>query len=171
MNIQKESPNKEKKTKKTELMDIFENIIEVNSNEDEKPKRRNSFTGKNIFQKKIKEKQLEKNKKLISENKKEEKQEKEILASIENDKNSLSSLKLDVNESNQNLETKKSIKISVVSKLKRDKSYKTLKNNYNKIILDDKKSNISYSSFNRNFILKSELLKKIIHMTIQKKKK
>ena len=171
MNIQKESPNKEKKTKKTELMDIFENIIEVNSNEDEKPKRRNSFTGKNIFQKKIKEKQLEKNKKLISENKKEEKQEKEILASIENDKNSLSSLKLDVNESNQNLETKKSIKISVVSKLKRDKSYKTLKNKYNKIILDDKKSNISYSSFNRNFILKSELLKKIIHMTIQKKKK
>ena len=47
MNIQKESPNKEKKSpKKTELMDIFENIIEVNSNEDEKPKRRNSFTGK-----------------------------------------------------------------------------------------------------------------------------
>ena len=30
MNIQKESPNKEKKSpKKTELMDIFENIIEV----------------------------------------------------------------------------------------------------------------------------------------------
>ena len=161
MNIQKESPNKEKKSpKKTELMDIFENIIEVNSNEDEKPKRRNSFTGKNIFQKKMKEKKLEKNKKLIIENKKEEKQEKEILASIENDKNSLSSLKLDVNESNQNLETKKSIKISVISKLKRDKSYKTLKNNYNKIILDDKKSNISSSSFNRNFILKSELLKK-----------
>ena len=161
MNIKKESPNKkEKNKKKSELMDIFENIIEVNSDEEEKPRRRNSFTGKNIFQKKLKEKQLGKNKKLMPEIKKEEKLEKEVMGSIENIKNSLSSLKLDINESNPIIESKKSIQMSKISKLKRDKSYKTLKNNYNKIILDDKKSNISSSSFNRNFILKSELLKK-----------
>ena len=53
----KDSKNKEEKSfKKNELMDIFENIIEVNSNDGPKIKRRNSFTGNNIFQKKKKKK-------------------------------------------------------------------------------------------------------------------
>ena len=166
----KDSKNKEEKSfKKNELMDIFENIIEVNSNDGQKIKRRNSFTGNNIFQKmkKEKEKEIEKNKKLTANNPKEQKQEKEIININENDKNSISLSKLEINEINQNAESlsplmsnKKSIEITKVSKLKREKSYKTLKNNYNKMALNEKNSNTSTFSANRNFILKSELFKK-----------
>ena len=165
MNIKKEAPKDEQKTfKNTELMDIFENIIEVNPDDREKPKRRNSFTGKNIFQKKIKEKQLEKNK-IVLENKTEQKPEKEVAASLENEKISLSSLKPEIDKSNKNLGSISLInsnenKNIILPELKRDKSNKTLKNNNSKVILNDKKSNISSVSFNRNFILKSELFKK-----------
>ena len=148
-------------------MDIFENIIEANSDDYEKPKRRNSFSGKNIFLKKIKEKKIEKNKNLVLEVEKEQKPTKEKVTSLENERKTLSSLKQEINENIQSPEykskinfTKKIGQITEVSKLKRDKSYKTLKNNYKEIILDEKKSNISSLSFNRNFILKSELFKK-----------
>ena len=144
-----------------------QNIIEVNSNDGHKIKRRNSFTGKNIFQKMKKEKELEKNKKIMNNIHKEQKQEKEIINIKENDKNSITLSKLELNELNQNQENqsllitnKKSIEISNVSKLKRENSYKTLKNNYNKITLIEKNSSTSTISVNRNFILKSELFKK-----------
>ena len=98
---------------------------------------------------------------------KEQKQEKEIINIKENDKNSITLSKLELNELNQNQENqsllitnKKSIEISNVSKLKRENSYKTLKNNYNKITLIEKNSSTSTISVNRNFILKSELFKK-----------
>ena len=160
--------NKDNKpSKNQELIDIFENIIEVNSNDGHKIKRRNSFTGKNIFQKMKKEKELEKNKKIMNNIHKEQKQEKEIINIKENDKNSITLSKLELNELNQNQENqsllitnKKSIEISNVSKLKRENSYKTLKNNYNKITLIEKNSSTSTISVNRNFILKSELFKK-----------
>ena len=160
--------NKDNKpSKNQELIDIFENIIEVNSNDGHKIKRRNSFTGKNIFQKMKKEKELEKNKKIMNNIHKEQKQEKEIINIKENDKNSITLSKLELNEINQNQENqsllitnKKSIEISNVSKLKRENSYKTLKNNYNKITLIEKNSSTSTISVNRNFILKSELFKK-----------
>ena len=156
----KDPINKDNKpSKNQELIDIFENIIEVNSNDGHKIKRRNSFTGKNIFQKMKKEKELEKNKKIMNNIHKEQKQE--------NDKNSITLSKLELNELNQNQENqsllitnKKSIEISNVSKLKRENSYKTLKNNYNKITLIEKNSSTSTISVNRNFILKSELFKK-----------
>ena len=164
----KDPINKDNKpSKNQELIDIFENIIEVNSNDGHKIKRRNSFTGKNIFQKMKKEKELEKNKKIMNNIHKEQKQEKEIINIKENDKNSITLSKLELNEINQNQENqsllitnKKSIEISNVSKLKRENSYKTLKNNYNKITLIEKNSSTSTISFNRNFILKSELFKK-----------
>ena len=156
-----------KPSKNQELIDIFENIIEVNSNDGHKIKRRNSFTGKNIFQKMKKEKEIEKNKKNIINNHKEQKQEKEINNIKENDKNSITLSKLELNEINQNQENqsllitnKKSIEISKVSKLKRENSFKTLKNNYNKMALIEKNSSTSTISVNRNFILKSELFKK-----------
>ena len=160
--------NKDNKpSKNQELIDIFENIIEVNSNDGHKIKRRNSFTGKNIFQKMKKEKELEKNKKIMNNIHKEQKQEKEIINIKENDGNSVALSKLELNEINQNQENqsllitnKKSIEISNVSKLKRENSYKTLKNNYNKITLIEKNSSTSTISVNRNFILKSELFKK-----------
>ena len=163
MDIKKEQSNKnEKSPKKNELNDIFENILEVDSEDNSKLKRRNSFSGKNIFIKKIKQKQLENKKKLINKNQKEKKQEKEKekerISSLENEKNSLSSFKLEINQENKN--DKKISKISELSKLKRDKSYKTLKNNYNKLAFNDKKSDISSSSFNRNFILKTDFFKK-----------
>ena len=164
----KDPINKDNKpSKNQELIDIFENIIEVNSNDGHKIKRRNSFTGKNIFQKMKKEKELEKNKKIMNNIHKEQKQEKEIINIKENDKNSITLSKLELNELNQNQENqsllitnKKSIEISNVSKLKRENSYKTLKNNYNKITLIEKNSSTSTISVNRNFILKSELFKK-----------
>ena len=164
----KDPINKDNKpSKNQELIDIFENIIEVNSNDEHKIKRRNSFTGKNIFQKMKKEKELEKNKKIMNNIHKEQKQEKEIINIKENDKNSITLSKLELNELNQNQENqsllitnKKSIEISNVSKLKRENSYKTLKNNYNKITLIEKNSSTSTISVNRNFILKSELFKK-----------
>ena len=164
----KDPINKDNKpSKNQELIDIFENIIEVNSNDGHKIKRRNSFTGKNIFQKMKKEKELEKNKKIMNNIHKEQKQEKEIINIKENDKNSITLSKLELNEINQNQENqsllitnKKSIEISNVSKLKRENSYKTLKNNYNKITLIEKNSSTSTISVNRNFILKSELFKK-----------
>ena len=164
----KDPINKDNKpSKNQELIDIFENIIEVNSNDEHKIKRRNSFTGKNIFQKMKKEKELEKNKKIMNNIHKEQKQEKEIINIKENDKNSITLSKLELNEINQNQENqsllitnKKSIEISNVSKLKRENSYKTLKNNYNKITLIEKNSSTSTISVNRNFILKSELFKK-----------
>ena len=159
MDITKEQSNKkEKSPKKNELNAIFENILEVDSDDNQKHKRRNSFSGKDIFIKKIKQKQLENKKKLINKNQKEQKQEKERISSLENDKNSLSSFKLEINEENQS--NKKITKISELSKLKRDKSYKTLKNNYNKLTFNDKKSDISSSSFNRNFILKTDFFGK-----------
>ena len=159
MDITKEQSNKkEKSPKKNELNAIFENILEVDSDDNQKLKRRNSFSGKDIFIKKIKQKQLENKKKLINKNQKEQKQEKERISSLENDKNSLSSFKLEINEENQS--NKKITKISELSKLKRDKSYKTLKNNYNKLTFNDKKSDISSSSFNRNFILKTDFFGK-----------
>ena len=164
----KDPINKDNKpSKNQELIDIFENIIEVNSNDGHKIKRRNSFTGNNIFQKMKKEKELEKNKKIMNNIHKEQKQEKEIINIKENDKNSITLSKLELNELNQNQENqsllitnKKSIEISNVSKLKRENSYKTLKNNYNKITLIEKNSSTSTISVNRNFILKSELFKK-----------
>ena len=164
----KDPINKDNKpSKNQELIDIFENIIEVNSNDGHKIKRRNSFTGKNIFQKMKKEKELEKNKKIMNNIHKEQKQEKEIINIKENDKNSITLSKLELNELNQNQENqsllitnKKSIEISNVSKLKRENSYKTLKNNYNKITLIEKNSSTSTISVNKNFILKSELFKK-----------
>ena len=164
----KDPINKDNKpSKNQELIEIFENIIEVNSNDGHKIKRRNSFTGKNIFQKMKKEKELEKNKKIMNNIHKEQKQEKEIINIKENDKNSITLSKLELNELNQNQENqsllitnKKSIEISNVSKLKRENSYKTLKNNYNKITLIEKNSSTSTISVNRNFILKSELFKK-----------
>ena len=164
----KDPINKDNKpSKNQELIDIFENIIEVNSNDGHKIKRRNSFTGKNIFQKMKKEKELEKNKKIMNNIHKEQKQEKEIINIKENDGNSVALSKLELNEINQNQENqsllitnKKSIEISNVSKLKRENSYKTLKNNYNKITLIEKNSSTSTISVNRNFILKSELFKK-----------
>ena len=164
----KDPINKDNKpSKNQELIDIFENIIEANSNDGHKIKRRNSFTGKNIFQKMQKEKELEKNKKIMNNIHKEQKQEKEIINIKENDKNSITLSKLELNELNQNQENqsllitnKKSIEISNVSKLKRENSYKTLKNNYNKITLIEKNSSTSTISVNRNFILKSELFKK-----------
>ena len=164
----KDPINKDNKpSENQELIDIFENIIEVNSNDGHKIKRRNSFTGKNIFQKMKKEKELEKNKKIMNNIHKEQKQEKEIINIKENDKNSITLSKLELNEINQNQENqsllitnKKSIEISNVSKLKRENSYKTLKNNYNKITLIEKNSSTSTISVNRNFILKSELFKK-----------
>ena len=164
----KDPINKDNKpSENQELIDIFENIIEVNSNDEHKIKRRNSFTGKNIFQKMKKEKELEKNKKIMNNIHKEQKQEKEIINIKENDKNSITLSKLELNELNQNQENqsllitnKKSIEISNVSKLKRENSYKTLKNNYNKITLIEKNSSTSTISVNRNFILKSELFKK-----------
>ena len=164
----KDPINKDNKpSKNQELIDIFENIIEVNSNDGHKIKRRNSFTGKNIFQKMKKEKELEKNKKIMNNIHKEQKQEKEIINIKENDKNSITLSKLELNDINQNQENqsllitnKKSIEISNVSKLKRENSYKTLKNNYNKITLIEKNSSTSTISVNRNFILKSELFKK-----------
>ena len=164
----KESMNKEDKpSKNQELIDIFENIIEVNSNDGHKIKRRNSFTGNNIFQKMKKEKELEKNKKLTNNIHKEQKQEKDISNLNEKDKNLITLSKLGLNEINLNQENisllipnKKSIEITNVSKLKREKSYKTLKNNYNKMALIEKNSNTSAISVNRNFILKSELFKK-----------
>ena len=164
----KDPINKDNKpSKNQELIDIFENITEVNSNDGHKIKRRNSFTGNNIFQKMKKEKELEKNKKIMNNIHKEQKQEKEIINIKENDKNSITLSKLELNELNQNQENqsllitnKKSIEISNVSKLKRENSYKTLKNNYNKITLIEKNSSTSTISVNRNFILKSELFKK-----------
>ena len=164
----KDPINKDNKpSKNQELIDIFENIIEVNSNDGHKIKRRNSFTGNNIFQKMKKEKELEKNKKIMNNIHKEQKQEKEIINIKENDGNSVALSKLELNEINQNQENqsllitnKKSIEISNVSKLKRENSYKTLKNNYNKITLIEKNSSTSTISVNRNFILKSELFKK-----------
>ena len=164
----KDPINKDNKpSKNQELIEIFENIIEVNSNDGHKIKRRNSFTGNNIFQKIKKEKELEKNKKIMNNIHKEQKQEKEIINIKENDKNSITLSKLELNELNQNQENqsllitnKKSIEISNVSKLKRENSYKTLKNNYNKITLIEKNSSTSTISVNRNFILKSELFKK-----------
>ncbi len=164
----KDPINKDNKpSENQELIDIFENIIEVNSNDGHKIKRRNSFTGKNIFQKMKKEKELEKNKKIMNNIHKEQKQEKEIINIKENDGNSVALSKLELNEINQNQENqsllitnKKSIEISNVSKLKRENSYKTLKNNYNKITLIEKNSSTSTISVNRNFILKSELFKK-----------
>ena len=164
----KDPINKDNKpSKNQELIDIFENIIEVNSNDGHKIKRRISFTGKNIFQKMKKEKELEKNKKIMNNIHKEQKQEKEIINIKENDGNSVALSKLELNEINQNQENqsllitnKKSIEISNVSKLKRENSYKTLKNNYNKITLIEKNSSTSTISVNRNFILKSELFKK-----------
>ena len=164
----KDTINKDDKpSKNQEFIDIFENIIEVTSNDGQKIKRRNSFTGKNIFQKMKKEKELEKNKKLTTNIRKEQKQEKDIINLNENDKNSISFSKLEINELNQNadnqsllISNKKSIEITNASKLKREKSYKTLKNNYNKVILNEKNSGTSTISVNKNFILKSELFKK-----------
>ena len=156
--------------KKVELMDIYENIIEVNSNDGKIIKRRNSFTGNNILKKMKKEKELEKNKKIISNIQKVQKQEKEkdSINLIDIDKNnSFSSLKIEINENNQKsdshsnaMSNKKSTSISKISKLKRDKSNKSLKNNYNTNLLNEKSSNKSSFSINRNFILKSELFKK-----------
>ena len=92
------------------------------------------------------------------------KQEKDIINLIDMDKNySFSSLKLEINENNQKsdaISNKKSNSISKISELKRDKSNKSLKNNYNTNLLNEKSSNKSSFSINRNFILKSELFKK-----------
>ena len=168
----KDSKNKDNKpSKNQELIDIFENIIEVNSNDEHKIKRRNSFTGNNIFQKMKKEKELERDKKITNVIHKEQKQEKEIINIKENDKDSITlsklGLNIELNEINQNQENqsllisnKKSIEISKVSKLKRENSYRTLKNNYDKMALIKKNSSTSTSYVNRNYILKSELFKK-----------
>ena len=154
----------EKANQKTELMDIFENLIETNSEDGKIVKRRNSFTGKNIFQEIKKEKELEKNQKIISQIKKEDKPEKEIIQSIESDKNSISSLKQDNSFNNKKIESHspksnaKSINIPGILKLKRDKSYMTLQNEDSKMKLKEKSSNVSFNP-HRNFILKSELFK------------
>ena len=154
----------EKNNKKTELDDILENIIEVNSNDGKTIKRRNSFTGKNIFQKRKKEKEIEKNKKIYDNMEKKENEEQ--INILEDDKNSFSSLKHEIEEDDKNnengihiLSNKKNIEISKISGLKSNKSYKTLKNNYNKMNLNEKSSHLSSCSGNRNFILKSELFK------------
>ena len=165
MLTQNESKIKDDKNdKKVELMDIYENIIEVNSNDGKIIKRRNSFTGNNLFKKMKKEKELKKNKKIINNIQKVPKQEKDIINLIDMDKNySFSSLKLEINENNQKsdaISNKKSNSISKISELKRDKSNKSLKNNYNTNLLNEKSSNKSSFSINRNFILKSELFKK-----------
>ena len=124
----------EKNNKKTELVDILENIIEVNSNDGKTIKRRNSFTGKNIFQKIKKEKEIEKNKKIYDNMEKKENEEQ--INILEDDKNSFSSLKHEIEEDDKNnengihiLSNKKNIEISKISGLKSNKSYKTLKNN------------------------------------------
>lgn len=158
----KQSLNLEGKTvNNTELMDIFKNILETDSNDGKIIKRRNSFTGKNIFQEIKKEKQIEKNKKVIQEIKIEQKPEIDKISNLESNKNSLSSSKLEINLNIQNIESKNSTnneKLIQLSKLKRDKSYNTLKNNQNKIKFNEKSSNVS-TSLHKNFVLKSELFK------------
>ena len=162
---QKQSSNKnEKSSNNREFMDIFENIMEANIDDSKIIIRRNSFTGKNIFQKIKNEKELNAGK-LISEIKIDNRPEKKALPKLNNNKHFLSSVKLEItSNNNSNMENKspksndKSLEISKISEIKSDNSFKTLKNNYTKIQLNEKTSKIS-SSLHRNFVLKSELFK------------
>ena len=140
---------------KNEFSEILENIIEVNSSCNEiQKKRRNSFTGKNIFQKsKIKKELLKKN----SINKIEKKKKKDSVSS-ENEKKSYSSVKIDevsLHGGCLSPTNKKILEISKNSKLSQEKTVKIPKKIDNKISISKKESNSS----KRNFILKSELIK------------
>ena len=119
-----------------------------------KKKRRNSFTGKNIFQKsKIKKELLKKN----SINKIEKKKKKDSVSS-ENEKKSYSSVKIDevsLHGGCLSPTNKKILEISKNSKLSQEKTVKIPKKIDNKISISKKESNSS----KRNFILKSELIK------------
>ena len=138
---------KENAKNENEFGKIFDNIIEVNL--DKEIKRRNSFTGKNIFQKKL----LKKN----NENSKMENNNQDKISSFLK-KDNLYEIKNKNNKSNKSKENSVLENSSNLNKIENENN-SISQNNVNKKNINEK-SSLSSSSFNnRNFILKSELNK------------
>ena len=157
MNIHnKEKTTKEnecKKEKNNEFLNILDNIIGDYSDDEATNKRRNSFSGRNIFKKK------EKVKKIINLQK-----EKDNINQIENQSSISSLIKNEINElKNTDILNKKSKENSepenILSNSLSKENYLLYQNKLNKNNSLEKSSNLSSSSHGKNFILKSELRK------------
>jgi len=143
-NENKDGNNNEKENAEFEntFENIFENIIEVNI--DKEIKRRNSFNGKNIFNKKI----LKKNN---NENSKMENNNQDKISSLLKEDN-LYKFKNNENKRNKSKENSDLSNSSNINKIENENNNMNKKNN------TKEKGSVSSSSFkNRNFILKSEL--------------
>ena len=155
--IQKEKENNYEEEKRNDLMKILENINEDNS-EEKKPKRRNSFNCLNILKKNKKEEKNTINKKNTKDNECQNNNKFKLISLLQNN-----FYKKNNSYSENSLSLKSKEKSERTNKTLSKKDNKSLKNNMNKRYSIGKGSILSSKSFKtsfcRNFVPKSELLK------------